>query len=274
MVKEELVSHIICVVNNKGGVGKSTATLNLSHCLANKGHRVLVVDQDPQSNTTKILLGGTPENNTLYDIYSRSERIENCIFPTTYENLSCLPNIPRTAALEMDLYQDVRSSYLLLRNAIRQYCTDNFDFTLIDCPPNLGLFVMQALMTTDFVIVPVETGSRFALDGLTAAIELIENLNKSVNPDLRFLRLLINKVDLRTSISKSSVDHIRKKFGKDLTFDVTIPINTEFQKAEAQGKTIIRYAPRSTGAKRYRMLADELCGILNVGALAKEASNG
>lgn len=267
------MSHIICVVNNKGGVGKSTATLNLSHCLANKGYRVLVVDQDPQSNTTKILLGGTPENNTLYDIYSHAEKVENCIFPTSYENLFCLPNIPRTATLEMDLYQDVRSSYLLLRNALRDYATGNYDFTVIDCPPNLGLFVMQALMATDFVIVPVETGSRFALDGLTAAIELIENLNRTVNPDLRFLRLLINKVDLRTSISKSSVDHIRSKFGRDLTFDVTIPINTEFQKSEAEGKTIIRYAPRSTGARRYRMLADELCTILNIEAPAKEAAH-
>lgn len=268
------MSHIICVVNNKGGVGKSTATLNLSHCLANKGYRVLVVDQDPQSNSTKILLGATPETNTLYDIYAHAERAENCIYPTSYENLSCLPNIPRTATLEMDLYQDVRSSYLLLRNALRAYVTDNFDFTVIDCPPNLGLFVMQALMATDFVIVPVETGSRFALDGLTAAIELIENLNTTVNPDLRFLRLLINKVDLRTSISKSSVDHIRKKFGKDLTFDTTIPINTEFQKSEAEGKTIIRYAPRSTGAKRFRMLADELCAILSMEAPIKEASHG
>jgi cellulose biosynthesis protein BcsQ len=133
---------------------------------------------------------------------------------------------------------------------------------------------MQALMATDFVIVPVETGSRFALDGLTAAIELIENLTKTVNPDLRFLRLLINKVDLRTSISKSSVDNIRKKFGKELTFDVTIPINTEFQKSESEGKTIVRYAPRSTGAKRYRMLADELCTILDMEAPVKDAGHG
>lgn len=253
---------IISVINNKGGTGKTTCAVNLSHSLANRGKKILVVDQDTQSNTSQIFVGKDVDTNTLYDVFTAGKTVENCIYPTPYENIFCLPNIPATATLELNLYQDVKSSYTLLRSKLRRYALDNFDATLIDCPPNLGMFVAQALIASDFVIVPVECGSRFALDGLISAIEHIEGVKQNVNPDLAFLRLLINKVDLRTTISRSSVEHIKKKFGAELVFQTTIPINTDFQKAEEERKTIIRFSPRSAGAKKFRALADELSAIL------------
>lgn len=255
---------IIAIINNKGGTGKTTCTVNLAHALANQGKKILVIDQDAQSNTSQIFVGSEVETNTLYDVFTGRQEVENCIYPTPYDNVFCLPNIPATATLEKELYDNVVHSYQILRDKLRPHAIANYDATLIDCPPNLGMFVYQALISSDFVIVPIESGSRYALDGLISAIEHIESIKRNVNPDLAFLRLLINKVDLRTSISKAAVEQIKKKFGKELVFETTIPINTEFQKAEEDRKTLIRYSPRSAGAKKYRALAEELCKILEV----------
>jgi cellulose biosynthesis protein BcsQ len=257
------MGHIVAIINNKGGVGKTVTTLSLGHCLANMGHKVLVVDLDTQCNATKILLGDNIETNTLYDIFTAQKTAEDCIYPTPYDNLCCLPNVQRTAMLEHELYQDVGKSYMLLRKEVRDYAVNNFDFCLIDCPPNLGIFAIMSLIAADFVIVPVECGSSFALDGLTSAVQMISDMKKTVSPNLRFLRLLVNKVDLRTSISKSAVEHIRKKFGSNLTFATTIPTCTEFHKAEANRKTIIRFAPKSSGARKYKELAIEFCELVN-----------
>lgn len=253
---------IVSIVNNKGGTGKTTCTINLAHVLANKGKKVLVIDQDAQSNTSKILVGDGVETNTLYDLYQGKADIESCIYPTPYDNLFCLPNIPATATLERDLYREVDQSYLILRNKIREYAKTNFDATLIDCPPNLGVWVYMSLIASDWVIVPIESGSKYSLDGLVSALEHIETIREYINPDLGFLRLLINKVDLRTSISRSSVEQIKKKFGRDLVFQTTIPVNTDFQKAEDDGKTVIRYNSRSPGSKKYRELGNEMLRIL------------
>jgi len=252
---------IIIVINNKGGVGKTTITANLAHGLANRGKKILVVDQDSQANTTSILSPPIGAN-TLYSLYSSDEPVSSYVYPTPYENLDLIPNENATATLELELYGDVKTSYHLLRNKIRKYAEDNYDHTLIDSPPNLGIFVMMGLICADAAIIPIEAGSRYSIDGFVAAYEAIQAASQKINHDLRFLRAVVNKVDMRTSVSKTSVEYLKRHFG-DKLFNTTIPINTEIQRAEMDRQTVIRHSPHSTGAKKFRLLTDELLGMID-----------
>jgi len=252
---------IIIVINNKGGVGKTTITTNIAHGLANRNKKVLVIDQDPQANTTSILSPPVGAN-TLYGLYSENEPITNYVYPTPYENLDIIPNENATATLELELYEDVKSSYHLLRDKVRDYAETNYDITLIDSPPNLGIFVMMGLICADSAIIPIEAGSRYSIDGFVAAYEAIQAASQQINHNLRFLRAIINKVDMRASVSKTSVEYLRRHFG-DKLFNTTIPINTDIQRSEMDRQTVIRHSPHSTGAKRFRLLTDELMGLID-----------
>jgi cellulose biosynthesis protein BcsQ len=252
---------IISVVNNKGGVGKSTITQNLAHALANKGKKVLVIDQDPQSNTTSVLT--PPINaNTLFNFYNDDSPVIECIYPTPYEGIDILPNCNKTDTIEVSLYADVRQSYFLLRDNLREHALKAYDFVLIDCPPNLGLFVMMALICSDSAIVAIEAGSRYSVDGFVSAFDAIEGVAGAVQHPLKFLRAVINKVDLRAAIHKSSADYLRRAYGAKI-FQTTIPTNTDIQKAEMERETVLSYAPHCNGAKRFKALADELLEIVN-----------
>lgn len=253
---------IVSIINNKGGVGKSTITQNLAHALANKGKKVLVIDQDPQSNTSSVLTAPVSNPNTLYDLYQGTQRIDRCIYMTPYENLHILPNCNKTDTLEVSLYSDVRQSYFLLKDSARDYILDHYDICLIDCPPNLGLFVMMALLCSDSAIVPIEAGSRYSIEGFISAYEAIQGAASSVQHSLRFLRAVVNKVDLRASVHRTSLEYLREEF-TDKIFNTTIPSNTDIQKAEAEQKTVIRFNPVCTGTKRFKLLADELLEIMD-----------
>lgn len=266
-----VTGNIISLANHKGGTAKTTIAANLSHCLANKGFKVLAVDQDPQSNLSKILVagpsfGGDVENipRTLYDVLKKEAPItpQEAIHGTPFENLFCLPNTTASNVLEIELYSDVKKSFLFHRNHLRTWAKENYDFVIFDIPPTLSLWAQQALNASDFVIVPVEAGSQFSLDGIGPCLKLIESMASGSNPDLKFLRMLINKVDLRTSISKSAAEEIRNKFGAELVFNTTIPISTEIQKAEAALTTVIRQAPRSSASQKFRTLATEICKLV------------
>lgn len=257
---------VISTINNKGGTGKTTLTINLSHALANKGKKVLIIDQDPQSNSSSVLLPAPLSHlgeRTLYDLYSGTDMpVQNCIYKTQYDDLFIMPNMSITASLEHKLYQDVASSYLLGKKIIRQV-KDDYDFIFFDCPPTLGMWVLIALISSDCAIIPIEAGSKYSLDGLVAAIDAIESVSKTANPNLRFLRLLINRIDLRTSASKVTVDFIKTRFGTNRVFETSIPENTQIKQAELSGKTVLRHAPQSVGAKRYRELAEEFLQIVD-----------
>jgi cellulose biosynthesis protein BcsQ len=254
--------QIISIVNNKGGVGKTTVAVNLAHALTRRGQRVLVIDMDTQCNATSILCSKELGRNTLYEVFAESNvPIEQCIYPTEYERLFCLPNTNDTGALEPPLLRALPDSFEIIRQRIRQYAQDSYDFTFLDCPPNMGFFVVSALHASDFVIVPVLAGSAFSVEGLSKAIDLINDIRTNSNSDLKFLRLMINQVDRRTAMAKVSIDQINKHFTPDQIFTTMIPVNAAFQRAENEAKTIIRYDPTTLGAKAYRALAKELLGI-------------
>jgi chromosome partitioning protein len=253
---------IISLVNNKGGVGKTTAAVNLAHALTRRDQRVLVIDVDSQCNATSLLLTKDPGGHTLYEVISEPALdVGQCIYPTEYEKLFCLPNTNDTSALEPPLLKSLPDSFKIIRHRVREYAQQHYDFTLVDCPPNMGFFVVSALHASDFVIVPIWAGSAFSIEGLLKAVDLINDIRDHGNPDLRFLRLLINQVDRRTAMTKVTIDQLKKHFPHDQVFETMIPVNAAFQRAENERKTIIRYDPTTLGAKAYRALAKELLEI-------------
>lgn len=162
----------------------------------------------------------------------------------------------------MDLAPHYAESLRLLRDKVRAYARAHFDFTLIDTPPNLGIFVINSLYASDLVVVPNDAGSASSLDGLQKALELIAGIRESGNPDLRFLGLLINRVDLRTAISRMIIEEIRARFQEDQVFKTMIPVNTVLQQAEYARQTVFQQYPTSRAARAYRQLATELLTIL------------
>lgn len=252
---------IIAMVNNKGGVGKTVTTVNLAAALANRGQKVLVIDNDPQCNATSLLLGDSVPENTLYEAYTEGTPIGKCIYPTLY-GVDIVPNAQIISQIEADLYQDTARSYALLKNFAREYCIEHYDITIIDCPPSLAMFVIQAMSCADGVIVPIEAGSRFSLDGLASIYTSIESIRATkVNKELRFLKTLVNKVDMRTSSSKVIIEKVKELYPNNV-FDTNIPTNDSIKQAELSRTTCLKYDPQSSGSKRYRALADELIALI------------
>ena len=155
----------------------------------------------------------TRSPNTVYDVYTEQDlHLPQCIHPTNYEQLDCLPNTQYTSALEPNLLRALPDSFRIIRQRIRSYVQDHYDYAILDCPPNMGFFVVSALQASDFVVVPIKSGSAFSVQGLMKAIELIHEIQETGNPDLRFLRLLINQVDRRTATSKVTIAQVQKHF--------------------------------------------------------------
>ncbi|MGE4194233.1 MAG: ParA family protein [Pseudodesulfovibrio sp.] len=255
------MSAIISIVNNKGGVGKTTLACNLGHCLAQAGKRTLVVDMDSQCNASGTLLGEEPEM-TIYELYTSDDvKTPDCIHPSKYENLDVLPSAPEAFVLESEFAKTPGKGFHLLHDKLAPYAREHYDVTILDSPPNLGMYAVQGLVCSDYVIVPIECGSRYAIDGLKRIIDTILEIKDKTNPGLKDVRILVNRLDRRTTVGKLSNLRLRKTFG-DRVFNAIIPINSSIQQAEMAGCSVVDFAPSSTGAFNYRLLTKELLAVI------------
>ncbi len=249
------MGRIIAIANQKGGVGKSTTAINLSAAIAEKNKKVLVIDSDPQGNTTSGL--GIDKNNvekTIYDVYLGNDTINHCIVNTEYENLELLPSNVNFAAAEIELI-GVEKKEFILRNET-DYIKDNYDFIIIDCPPSLNLLTVNALAASDTVLVPVQC-EYYALEGLSQLIHTINLVKERLNPSLEMEGVVFTMYDSRTNLSAQVVENVKENL-EERIFDTLIPRNIRLAEAPSYGQPITAYEPKSAGAESYRNLADEI----------------
>lgn len=254
---------IISVGNNKGGVGKTSISCNLAVALSRLQRKVLVVDMDSQCNASGILMGAelSPDY-SLYELLDPDNDspapLSQHIYSTKHDGVFCLPNVEQSSALDIPLGKLTPESFSILRDKLRPYAQKEFDYTFIDNPPSIGLWLSISLYASDFALVPIDAGSGYSLDGFRRVLDLINAIHDNANSDLRFLRLIINRVDLRTSISRQVLSLVQNRFGKEQYFATHIPMNTSLQQAEFLKETIFERDQSSRAAKAYRSLAKEL----------------
>ncbi len=248
--------RIIALANQKGGVGKTTTTINLGAALAELGQRVLIVDFDPQGGCA-LGLGVEPsglEVSVYNALLDRDCDVESVILKTSVHGLELLPSNIDLAAAELMLVQEVAREQSLMR--VLAPLRSRYDFMLIDCPPSLGLLTINALTAADGVIVPLET-EYYALRGMGLLMDSIERIRERLNPRLHVDGIVATMVDSRTLHSKEVLERVRDAFGARL-FDTPIRKTVRFAEAPVAGESILTYAPSSTGATAYRNLAKEV----------------
>ncbi len=245
---------VIAIANQKGGVGKTTTSINLSACVAEKGKKVLLIDIDPQGNATSGLSINNHDEKSVYDVLVDDIKIEDAIKPTMVKNLHiCASNIDLAGA-EIELVSLV-SRENRLKNAIDRMET-NYDYVFIDCPPSLGLITLNAFTAADSVIVPIQC-EYYALEGLGQLVNSIKLVKKHLNPDLEIEGVLLTMYDSRTRLSSQVAEEVSKYFGERV-FDTVIPRNIRLSEAPSHGLPISMYDPLSKGARTYKKLAKEL----------------
>ncbi|MBR3297030.1 MAG: ParA family protein [Firmicutes bacterium] len=245
----------IAIFNQKGGVGKTTTNINLAACLALKGKRVLVLDLDPQGNTTSGL--GIAKRGlaaTSYDLLVADDvSPENVILRTSVEGLDIIPASVDLAGAEIELVR-LEGREKRLKKALDKI-RDNYDYIFIDCPPSLGLLTINALTAVESVLIPIQC-EFYALEGVSQLVSTIELVRKSLNPQLRIQGVILSMFDGRTNLSIQVVQEVKRYFG-DKLYSTVIPRNVRLAEAPSYGKSIIDYDPKSKGAKAYMAFADE-----------------
>lgn len=260
---------IINVFSNKGGVGKTTTTVNLAVALAKLGHRILVFGVDSQADITRIVLNEVDWDNDLSDLLNDRAKIEDCIYPSSLQaGLFCIPSSPEIVALEPKLISKGSEAFGLIRDKIRDYAINHFDITLIDNPPNHGVFVIGSNYASDFAIVPIVSGSKLSMMGLNKAFEFISDIQKIGNPDLKFLKMLMRRTEGRgreTTLDTHYAETLKSKF-PGFYFDTIIPGSVDFRYAEEQSASVfnLKKKPSNTVKKAYMALADEVVSILGI----------
>jgi chromosome partitioning protein len=248
------MSKSIAVFNQKGGVGKTTTVINLCACLANRGKKVLMIDIDPQGNTTSgVGIDKTTIEKTIYDVLINGSDPKGCIVDINRENLYIIPSSVQLAGAEIELTEMNRRE-LKLRECLDSI-KDDYDFVFIDCPPSLGLLSINALSAVDSVLIPIQC-EYYALEGVSQLMNTIKLVKRSLNPDLDIEGVVLSMFDGRTNLSIQVVDEVKKYF-RGKVYTTMIPRNVRLAEAPSHGMSIIEYDIKSRGAESYMDLADE-----------------
>ncbi|MBQ5951529.1 MAG: ParA family protein [Lachnospiraceae bacterium] len=251
------MSRIIAIANQKGGVGKTTTAINLSACLAEAGKHVLVLDMDPQGNTTSGLgVDKDAPGGTLYDVLIGERELADVIVKEALPGLDLAPSNVDLSGAEIELIGIEMKEFLLKRQVDR--LRDNYDFVIIDCPPSLSVLTINSMTTADAVLVPIQC-EYYALEGLSQLIHTVQLVRKRLNPRLEIDGVVFTMFDARTNLSMQVVENVKNNLNARV-YRTIIPRNVRLAEAPSHGLPIHLYDPRSTGAEAYRALAAEMIG--------------
>ena len=249
------MARIISVANQKGGVGKTTTTVNLGACLAQDVKKVLLIDSDAQGNATSGLGVRKPDvKQDIYDVLVNEVSIKETIIKTSRENLSIVPATLQLAGAEIEL-TSMMARESRLKSALAEV-SDEYDFILVDCPPSLGHLTINAFTASDAILIPVQC-EYYALEGLSQLLNTVRLVQKHFNPGLEIEGVLLTMYDARTNLGAEVVEEVRRYF-QEKVYDTIIPRNVRLSEAPSHGKPIIDYDPRSKGAEVYQALAKEV----------------